>query len=218
MFVKYPEKGKVKSRLSRYWDEDMVVRLYRAFIDDLLAGLSAGDYGFRIAYYPPERKKEFSKQFGDAFSYVPQTGKDLGEKMGNAFKKCFSEGFKAVVVIGSDSPDLPTRIVNEAFQALEKSGAVIGPSYDGGYYLIGFTGESFTPAAFDGIAWGTDSVGERTMDILKKAGINVHVLPSWRDIDRPEDIDALINESGKAGFAGSKTIACLREHGVIKGR
>jgi len=218
MFVKYPEKGKVKTRLSQYWDEDMVVRLYRAFVYDLLASLSEGDYGFRIAYHPRERGKDFANEFGDTFSYLPQTGTGLGEKMHNAFKKCFSEGFQAVVVIGSDSPDLPPRIITEAFQALEKSSAVIGPSCDGGYYLIGFSRESFAPEAFDGIVWGTDGVGKTTMNILKNAKIRVHILPAWRDMDRPEDIVALINDSGETGFAASKTIACLRDYGFIKHR
>jgi len=216
MFVKYPEKGKVKSRLSQYWNEDMVVRLYRAFIEDLLASLSGGDYRFRIAYHPRERGRDFPKEFGNTFLYMPQTGTDLGKKMHNVFNQCFSDGFHAVVIIGSDSPDLPPQIIKEAFQALEKSGAVIGPACDGGYYLIGFGRESFTPEAFEGIAWGTDSVGKTTMDALKRAGINVHVLPAWRDIDRPEDIIALINDSGKTGFAGSKTISCLQNYGFTK--
>lgn len=218
MFAKYPEKGKVKTRLCQSWDKEMVVRLYRAFIADLLARLSRGDYGFRIACHPQERMADFCREFGETFSYLPQTGADLGEKMHNAFKKCFSEGFQAVVVIGSDSPDLPPRIVNEAFAALEKGGAVIGPSCDGGYYLIGFSRESFTPAAFDDMGWGTDSVGKTTVDILKNAGIHVHVLPAWRDIDRPEDVVALINDSAKTGFSGSKTISCLREYGFIEYR
>jgi hypothetical protein len=216
MFAKYPEKGKVKSRLSQYWQEDMVVCLYRAFVEDLLARLSGGDYGFRIAYYPRNRAKHFRREFGEAFSYLPQIGTGLGEKMHNAFKKSFSEGYQAVVIIGSDSPDLPPRIVNEAFAALEKGGAVLGPSYDGGYYLIGFGGESFTPEAFEGIAWGADSVGKTTIDILENARIRVHILPAWRDIDRPEDVVALINDSEKTGFAGSKTIACLRDYGFTK--
>lgn len=216
MFVKYPDKGKVKSRLSQYWDEDMVVRLYRAFIEDLLERLSNGDYRFRIAYHPRERKNDFSKDFGNTYSYMPQTGTGLGKKMQNAFKKCFSDGYQAVVVIGSDSPDLPPQIIKEAFQALEKSDAVIGPSYDGGYYLIGFCIESFTPEAFEGIDWGTESVYKTTMDILESAGKRVHVLPAWRDIDRPEDVVALINDSEKTGFAGSKTISCLQDHGFTK--
>ncbi|MCX5830173.1 MAG: TIGR04282 family arsenosugar biosynthesis glycosyltransferase [Deltaproteobacteria bacterium] len=217
MFVKYPEKGKVKSRLSQYLDEDMIVRLYRAFIEDLLARLSEGDYGFWIAYHPAERKKDFPNEFGNTFSYLPQAGTDLGEKMHNAFRECFPGGFRWVVIIGSDSPDLPPQIIEEAFQALEKGGAVIGPACDGGYYLIGFGRESFTPDAFTGIAWGTDSVCKTTMDILESLGIRVHVLPVWRDIDLPEDVVALINDSEKTGFSGSKTIACLRDYGFTKG-
>jgi rSAM/selenodomain-associated transferase 1 len=217
MFVKYPEKGKVKSRLSQYWDEDMVVRLYRAFIEDLLGRLSNGDFKFRIAYHPRERALDFLNEFGDAFSYLPQTGTDLGERMHDSFRRCFADGFRWVVVIGSDSPDLPPRIINEAFQALEGGGAVIGPACDGGYYLIGFGRESFTPQAFAGIAWGTDRVGKMTLDILERAGIAIHVLPAWRDIDRPEDVIALIKDSGNTGFAGSKTIACLHDNGFAKG-
>jgi rSAM/selenodomain-associated transferase 1 len=216
MFVKYPEKGKVKSRLSQYWDEDMIVRLYRAFIEDLLARLSSGDYRFRIAYHPRERKNDFRKDFGNTYSYMPQTGAGLGKKMHNAFTRCFSDGFSSVVIIGSDSPDLPPQIIKEAFQALEKRDAVIGPSCDGGYYLIGFCRESFTPEAFEGIAWGTDSVCKMTMGILESAGNRVHVLPAWRDIDRPEDVVALINDSEKTGFTGSKTISFLQDYGVAK--
>ncbi|MEI7636979.1 MAG: TIGR04282 family arsenosugar biosynthesis glycosyltransferase [Syntrophus sp. (in: bacteria)] len=216
MFVKYPEKGKVKSRLSQYLDEDMVVRLYHGFIEDLLARLSGGDYQFRIAYHPRKRKNDFSKDFGTTFSYLSQTGADLGKKMHNAFKKSFSDGFHRVVIIGSDSPDLPQQIIKEAFHSLEERDAVIGPSYDGGYYLIGFCRESFTPETFEGIEWGTDSVYKTTMHILAKAGVHVHVLPSWRDIDRPEDIIALIKDSDKTGFAGSKTISCLHDYGFTK--
>jgi hypothetical protein len=216
MFAKYPEKGKVKTRLCQSGDKEMVVRLYRAFIEDLLESLSGGDYQFRIAYHPRERKNDFSKDFGNTYSYLPQTGVDLGEKIYNAFNRCFSEGFHMVVIIGSDSPDLPPQIIKEAFQALEQSGAVIGPSCDGGYYLIGFCRESLTPEAFEGIDWGAESVYKTTMCILKRAGINVHILPAWRDIDRPEDVVALINDSEKTGFAGSKTISCLQDFGFTK--
>lgn len=217
MFAKYPEKGRVKTRLCQCWDEEMVFRLYRAFIADLVVGLSGGDYGFRIACHPAAKVAEFRREFGNAFSYLPQIGTDLGAKMHDAFIRCFSEGYRIVVVIGSDSPDLPPRVVEDAFQALEKGGAVIGPACDGGYYLIGFSRESFTPAAFEGMTWGTDSVGKTTMDILKSAGLHVHVLPAWRDIDRPEDIAALINDCERNGFARSHTMACLRDCGFTGG-
>jgi uncharacterized protein len=212
MFAKYPEKGKVKSRLSKQWDEDMVVHLYRLFIEDLLERLSDGNYCLRVACHPAERQKDFIDQFGQGFSCMAQIGEDLGERMSTAFSRCFSEGHQEVVVIGSDSPDLPIQIVQEAFDAVEKNGTVIGPSFDGGYYLIGFRKESFYPGVFEGISWGTDTVFEETMLRLKNAKIPVHVLPPWRDIDRAEDIEALITNNEQTDFATSKTMSFLARH------
>jgi len=158
---------------------------------------------------PSKKKTSFIEQFGDGFSYMPQVGEDLGERMCCAFTRCFSEGFRTIVIIGSDSPDLPQQIIREAFQALERGGGVIGPSFDGGYYLIGFSRESFSSGAFDETEWGTDSVFKKTMQYLQEAGIPVHVLPAWRDIDRPEDIAALIKDNEKTYFAASKTMKWL---------
>jgi rSAM/selenodomain-associated transferase 1 len=216
MFAKYPEKGKVKSRLSRYWDEDVVARLYFCFIEDLLARLSKGNYLFRIACHPVEKKSDFVRQFGDTFSYMPQIGASLGEKMHDAFCQCFSEGFRSVVIVGSDSPNLPLRIVRDAFQALVTHGAVIGPAFDGGYYLIGFTSDALFPGVFEGIAWGTDNVFKKTMHLLEDAGIRPWVLPIWRDIDRPEDFFALIEDNQDADFANSRTMTYLKELGITK--
>ena len=84
MFVKYPEQGKVKSRLNPGGDEDLVVHLYRCFIEDLLERFSAGDYRFLIAYDPPERQIDFMELFGDGLSYMPKIGADLGIRMYDA--------------------------------------------------------------------------------------------------------------------------------------
>ena len=81
--------------------------------------------------------------------------------MENAFQRCFADGFTAVVLIGSDIPDLPPEILAEAFAALDSRGAVIGPAVDGGYYLIGFTKEMFAPGVFEGISWSTEAVFRR---------------------------------------------------------
>lgn len=216
MFARYPEKGKVKSRLGRHWDEDIVARLYRFFIEDLLERLSGGDYLFRLAYHPAEKKNDFIKQFGKAISYMPQIGENLGERMYNAFRRCFAEGFRSVVLIGSDSPDLPLRIIREAFLMIEVNDAVVGPSLDGGYYLIGFNRKSFLPGVFDGIAWGTDSVFRKTKQILQDAGIRLHELPARRDIDRPEDIISLVKDSEETDFANSKTMTYLKESGLME--
>ena len=209
MFAKYPEAGKVKTRLAASWEGDRAACLYRAFIEDLLGRLSHGDYRFRLAYDPPERKHEFIKMFGADAVYVPQQGADLGERMEHAFKQGFDEGFLSIVLIGSDSPDLPPAIIEEAFQTLEIHQAVIGPACDGGYYLIGFNREAYYPQIFQDIPWGSENVREKTMLTLTAAGAYVYELPVWRDVDRPEDVDALVRDAEAHGFTESRTMAFL---------
>ncbi len=214
MFAKYPAPGKVKTRLRRHYPDEMIVCLYRAFIEDLLAGLAGGgDYEFRFAYHPPEREEDFRREFGAAYTYLPQTDGTLGEKMAGAFRACFAEGFREVVLIGSDSPDLPREIIAVAFGKLTDHGAVLGPAGDGGYYLIGFRRDAFTDRAFTGIAWGGDDVAAKTLVILRQEKTRVHLLPVWRDIDTPADLAALVAASGNTGFRKSRTMACLAAWG-----
>jgi uncharacterized protein len=217
MFTKYPEAGKVKSRLTLGGDKALVAALYRCFIEDLLEELSAGDYRFLIAYDPPERENDFVKLFGDGFLYTPQIGADLGTRMHDALTRCFSQGFRSVVVIGSDSPNLPRWIIEEAFTSLVSHGAVIGPTWDGGYYLIGFSKDFLSLQVFEDMAWGTESVFKETMHRFRKDGISVHVLPKWRDIDRPEDIHSLMTECAGSDFAASRTMRFLKDCGFTVG-
>jgi rSAM/selenodomain-associated transferase 1 len=111
--------------------------------------------------------------------------------MRNAFIEAFEMGFRRVVLIGSDIPDLPLDFIEEAFTSLKKKDAVIGPAFDGGYYLIGFRGRTFSPMVFDGMAWGTKTVFEKTMTVLRKLNRRVHTLAERRDIDTIEDLTHL---------------------------
>lgn len=214
MFARYPEKGQVKSRLNLDGDESLAADLYRCFIEDLLEELSTGNYQFWMAYDPPERKLDFIKLFGSDFLSGPQRGADLGKRMCNAFTGCFLNGFQSVALIGSDSPDLPARIIEEAFDSLEKSGAVIGPALDGGYYLIGFSRNSFSARVFENMAWSTGRVFAETMRRFREDAVSVHVLPQWRDMDRREDLRALFEKHQKSDFGRSRTIRFLKEHGL----
>lgn len=213
LFVKYPEKGKVKSRIVFNGDDGLVADLYRCFIEDLLARVSSGDYRLFIAFDPPEKEKDFIEFLGSSFSYLPQTGADLGARMHNAFAVCFAEGFQSVVIMGSDSPDLSQRIIEDAFQSLQNHGAVIGPTYDGGYYLIGFSKDSFSGSFFENIAWSTGGVYAETVRRFDKEGVSFHVLPRWRDIDTVDDVRALLKACDHSDFSQSKTIGFLRANG-----
>ena len=214
IFVRFPGQGQVKSRLAKDLGAEAATNLYRCFVEDLLERFSKEAYRLRIAFYPADKEQETREMLGDEFSYIAQTGEDLGERMKLAFLRCFREGAQSVVLIGSDIPDLPARIIDEAFRALDKYGAVIGPSVDGGYYLIGFQRDTLNGDVFSGLLWGTERVFQETMNLLQMAGSPVHVLPFWRDIDKHEDIAALIKNSDDTGFADSKTMLCLKAIGL----
>jgi glycosyltransferase A (GT-A) superfamily protein (DUF2064 family) len=113
--------------------------------------------------------------------------------MRNGFIDGFAMGYKRVVLIGSDIPDLPMKYIEEAFKSLKEMDAVIGPAYDGGYYLIGFKDKTFSPQVFEGRAWGTKNVFDETMKKLKKFRRVVYTLPYQRDIDTVEDLRNLSN-------------------------
>ncbi len=116
----------------------------------------------------------------------------LGERMKNGFLEAFNMGAKRVVLIGSDIPDLSLELTEEAFTSLEENDVVLGPSYDGGYYLIGFTHHTFSPHVFEGIPWSTETVFEKTLRILNQAGQRIHILKHLRDIDTVEDLKHIV--------------------------
>ena len=213
IFVKYPEKGQVKSRLARDFDAKFVVDLYGNFVDDLLDNLNSGSYRLKIAFYPPGKNEEIRQRFGEQNEYMPQIGADLGERMKNSFLQCFSEGFKSVILIGSDCPDLTAGIIEDAFHALkEQNDAVIGPSCDGGYYLIGFNDKSFCPGVFEGMSWGSRSVCADTVNILEACKYITYLTPLWRDIDTRDDLLDLIDRHRKTPFSRSRTMAFIYSH------
>ena len=149
LFVKSPARGQVKTRLAADIGEDAAVGLYRCFVEDLVSTVGTLDAGLRLCFHPPETKQHFLQWLGEQHSYIPQTGDGLGERLKNAFTDAFEQGFSKVVAIGSDSPDLPESFLRQAFEELDSHDAVVGPSSDGGYYLIGFSEGSFAPGTFE---------------------------------------------------------------------
>lgn len=211
IFLKSPDAGLVKSRLSRDIDEAAVLSLYKNFGLDLLETLRKGRYAFEFFFYPQESEEKISNWLGEDFSYEPQQGHDLGERMKNAFVRSFSEGFPRVVLIGGDIPDLTNKVLHDAFE-LESHDAVIGPAFDGGYYLIGFKNDTFLPEIFEEMPWGTDAVFARTMEIFKKNNYRVRILPKWRDVDRIEDLRALVDKNRHTEFANSRTMTFISKN------
>ncbi len=169
----------------------MAVKHYKRFVLQMLATLNKGTFLFYICFHSGDDLNDLKNWLGGHYLYMRQIGENLGERMKNAFIEAFSMNFRRVVLIGSDIPGLPLEFIEEAFTSLEETDVVIGPSLDGGYYLIGFKDKKFCPAAFKGIPWSTERVFEETMKVLKREGLTVHTLQPQRDIDTIEDLKSL---------------------------
>jgi hypothetical protein len=210
-FMKYPQVGRVKTRLAQTHGRVFAARLYRAFVFDMLANLADGDYRLRICFDPPEKEMSIRRLLGRRHDYRAQRGADLGQRMCRAFSDCFSDGFRTAVLIGSDCPDLPRRVVQDAFEKLEHGcETVIGPSLDGGYYLIGFRKETFVSAVFSGPDWGRETVLAQTMDLLRAQGRSIEYVESWRDVDTEGDLADLAARNRDAPLACPRTMALLK--------
>jgi len=202
----------VKTRLAEDIGEESAWILYQYFVLDLLETVSRGNRVLKICYSPPEAGEGMQEWLGREYSYMPQQGRDLGEKMRNAMEEVFGQGCSEAMLIGSDIPDLPHALLRESGYTLAWHDAVIGPSHDGGYYLIGFRKETFLPEIFEGIDWSTKRVFAKTMEIFTAGKYNVRILPLWQDVDRLADLKALYERNINTPFAGSRTMTYLSQN------
>ena len=187
VFMKSPGTRAVKTRLQSAFSEESTHRLYGAFVEDTLEKISDFPCDVKVICTlgkPPPRNL-FVPRHGEA-AYWLQEGVDLGERLRHYFDRSFKEGAGKSVVIGSDSPTLPVSYLKEAFSLLDRKELVIGPSLDGGYYLIGMT--SPHPELFNNISWGTGDVLERTIVQNPHLEGKWAFLDSWYDVDTAEDL------------------------------
>ena len=218
VFLRAPEPGKVKTRLAKRLGVTLAFSLYIRFVEDTLETVTALGIPVRICFYPLTKKDAVTLWLGDRYTYWRQSGDNLGQRMATTFTRAFETGVERAVLIGTDIPDLPGRIIEEAFNALNSHDAAIGPSADGGYYLIGFNANGFLPAIFEGIGWGHPDVFSRTMEIFDTYKTSVHRLPIWRDIDEVEDLLSFVQRNAGNNTSGKNTAAliakCIHSPGI----
>ncbi len=191
VFAREPEAGKVKTRLKRHLTSRERVSLYKAFLRDALESARAVDCEERVIAYESSARPMFIKRVSKRlFSLNKQRGRDLGERMYNAFTSVKFHKADKTIIIGSDSPTLPPRIINKAFKMLDNSDVILGPSVDGGFYLIGVKRPS--KSIFKDIEWSGPDVLVKTIGNSKIAGKRVGLLRPWWDIDTIDDLNRLI--------------------------
>lgn len=192
---KTPEPGMVKTRLAPPLDPRQAALLYGAFLrDTLLTALAVRDASVILVHPPANNLALLDELLPTGVTRVEDTGADLGDSMNQAFHYCFEHDAGSVVLIGSDLPTLPAAIIEAAFAQLERdtSDVVLGPSIDGGYYLIGL--RAVQPTLFESMAWSTSRVLDGTLARARRARLRTTLLLPWHDIDRPADLEPLIRE------------------------
>ncbi len=188
VFVKYPEPGKVKTRLAKSLGYERAAELYREFVTLTLQNCERLTQAAHFATFtPPERKADLLAMFPGEWHWFEQhAAPDLGVRIQHAFETVLKLGYRRVLTIGTDSPSLPLAYLEEAAEKLLEYDVVLGPAEDGGYYLIGL--KAARRELFEGVAWSTEKVLAQTIALAQRLGLSVHLLPQWYDVD---DVAAL---------------------------
>jgi rSAM/selenodomain-associated transferase 1 len=188
VFVRTPRPGKVKTRLAKSLGDEKAAEFYNLCTDATLNEIEqlSQEVDKYISFTEPINEYEMKRLAGLGFKVAVQEGDSLGQRLSNAFSTALQNGARKVVIVASDVPDLSARIMTDAINCLDNSDVVIGPCYDGGYYLIGM-GE-LHEELFYGISWGTERVYQQTLDAAKENGLTVNQLPILVDIDTEADL------------------------------
>lgn len=197
LFLKAPVKGRVKTRLARHIGEENAVRLYTRMCEQLLHASSLQACDVLIAYDGEENAPLPDYLQGKTLFY--QKGEDLGARMKHAFQEVFVKGYTRAMLAGSDIPEITTPLLNEAQKLLEVHDAILSPTYDGGYYLIGFHAHTFCAAAFEQITYSQSDVYEKTL--AKLTHLRTARGEILQDIDTLNDLKAFTCKPYTTSFA-----------------
>ena len=184
LFARYPEKGKVKTRLAVKCGDGQALYLYKKMIATVLESLSEFKEEFVVYYTGCEQNT--AKGWLPDYQLQKQAEGDLGEKLTAAMDDGFHSEQEKLIFIGADCIDLSPEIIHTTKAYLDEVDVVLGPSSDGGYYLIAMRHNS--PELFQEIDWGTEVVFEQTLTKIYESNLSYKLLPELVDIDHWEDL------------------------------
>jgi len=209
IFIKTPIPGKVKTRLAAATGDKLAAKLYKAFIMDTIKtcnNIHSSKYIFFDGDYPDNFIR-----IPENYTIIEQSDGNIGNRMYNALLGVSSFGHSKIILIGSDIPDLPEKYINEAYILLDQNDAVIGPSNDGGYYLIGLKNNVIQNYLFTDIHWSSDKVMSETIQKLNHSGKKFSLIKSCSDIDNISDLRAYYSRN-TANETESESIKTIRKN------
>ncbi|MEO8973751.1 MAG: TIGR04282 family arsenosugar biosynthesis glycosyltransferase [Ktedonobacteraceae bacterium] len=190
IIARYPEAGKTKTRLARSIGDEATVQLYSAFLTDLAQRFAGQEYDLYWTFTPAHVDyaafiATLVPEWTSSMTCFPQQGADLGGRLLYAFQWLHALGYQNSILIGSDSPHISRNIITEARAALHEADVVLGPSADGGYYLIAMHEPH---DVFTGIPMSTSVVTQRTIELAERQGLTVRCINPLFDVDELPDL------------------------------
>ena len=190
--------GRAKTRLVPALTFEEAAEFNTAFLKDVAANIAAaaGEAPIRCyaAFGPPETAAFFTSTLKSSIGLIDAWHANFGDCLFTAIEQMLTHGHSAAVVLNSDSPTLPTSLLVTMAQLLARPGdrAVLGPSRDGGYYLLGL--QATHRRLFEDVAWSTEHVAAQTLERAAEIGLAVHILPEWYDVDDAQTLQLLRSE------------------------
>jgi len=197
VFARLPVEGKVKTRLAKDIGNKNAASFYNVCADHILSEVrkvKESGVGLFLFYSDKNEDGDIKNWVGDDFYFHSQLGDDLGTRMLNAFRLVFKEGYKKIIIVGTDVPDIDSALLLNAFNELNENEFVIGPSEDGGYYLLGM--KTLTVDVFEDMKWGKETVFDSTIEKLDNKKARYKILRKLVDIDTKQDLLLWFHKSG----------------------
>jgi rSAM/selenodomain-associated transferase 1 len=211
IMAKAPRLGSVKTRLAERLSPQAVTELYRCLLNDTIALAQALNHVEIAVMCPASDVDDLSRAVAKIVRIVPQTGQGLAAGLASVFNHFASSGQRRVIAFNSDSPHLPPSVLETAFDALEARDLVVGPTHDGGYYLVGARASHSDLFASDGM--GTANALEALLTRARALELSVHLTDPFYDIDVEGDLSRLAAELQLAPARAPQTAVWLRQWG-----
>jgi uncharacterized protein len=209
IMAKAPRLGSVKTRLAESLSLQEVTELYLCLLNDTIALAQALDHVELAIMCPASDVDDLLRGGANAARIVPQTGQGLAAGLASVFHHFATCGQQRVIAFNSDSPHLPASVLEAAFDVLEARDLVVGPTHDGGYYLVGARASHSDLFASDGM--GTANALEALLTRARALGLSVHLTDPFYDIDVPGDLTRLAAELRLAPARAPQTALWLKQ-------